>query len=86
MFRPPPFAFLALQSIAYVNPIIALPEQVSTSQAYGSLAQWLEQQTHNLSVAGSSPAGPTTTCGMQHATLSRKKLQIVVPASNSTCS
>ena len=28
---------------------------------FGSVAQWLEQTTHNRSVAGSNPATPTIT-------------------------
>ena len=33
---------------------------VVSNQIAGTVAQWLEQLTHNLLVAGSSPAGPTT--------------------------
>src|SRR5205807_3963804 len=32
----------------------------------GPVAQWLEQQTHNLLVGGSSPSGPTILDKLQH--------------------
>lgn len=47
-------------STAARSDILTSVSTTATEFHYGGVAQWLEQRAHNLLVAGSSPATPTT--------------------------